>query len=109
MSHTPTPDTKVPGYRAALVREETKQRLQRFGKSLPDTGFLCERRVVTAALEVAMEACAEQPGYLERLIARIPDIARRDHDGLRTAPPAPEKTQDSRPKTPPSTSSKELS
>ena len=104
---TLAPDNKVPGYRAALLREETKQRLQSFGKSLPDTGFLCERRVVTAAVEVALEACAERPEYLERLIERIPDIAQRDQDGLRTAPRTPEKTQDPRPKTPPSKSLKE--
>jgi hypothetical protein len=40
-----------PGYKAVLIREETKRRLQDFRRSLPDRDMYQERRLATAALE----------------------------------------------------------
>jgi hypothetical protein len=104
MSHDkPARSNEVPGYRPVLCRQETKSRLQQFGKALPDSGFVCERRVATAAIELALQLCAEQPEYRDRLIALIPQIAQQDQDSLRDLAPHPLKTQDGRPKTPQST------
>ena len=90
MSHDkPARSNDVPGYRPVLCRQETKTRLQQFGKALPDSGFVCERRVATAAIEIALQLCAEQPAYRDRLIALIPRIAQQDQESLRDLAPHP--------------------
>ena len=40
-----------PGYKAVLIREETKQRLQQLRKALPDRDLNQERRLATAAVD----------------------------------------------------------
>jgi len=43
-----------PGYKAVLVREETKRKLQELRKSIPDKDLFQERRLATAALEYCL-------------------------------------------------------
>jgi len=43
-----------PGYKAVLVREETKRKLQAFRKDIPEKALLQERRLATAALEYCL-------------------------------------------------------
>lgn len=43
------------GYRAVLVREDTKKSLRVFRSGLPERDLFQERRIATAALEMAIE------------------------------------------------------
>ena len=43
-----------PGYKAVLVREETKRKLQEFRKDIPEKDLYQERRLATAALEFCL-------------------------------------------------------
>lgn len=43
-----------PGYKAVLVREETKRKLQAFRKDIPEKDLMQERRLATAALEYCL-------------------------------------------------------
>lgn len=49
-SNTP----REPGYRAVLVREETKRALQRFRFTLNDPGRAAERRLADAMIVIAL-------------------------------------------------------
>lgn len=55
-----------PGYKAVLVREETKKRLQAFRQTLPDRDMYQERRLVTAALEHCLADEDARCAMLER-------------------------------------------
>ena len=68
--------TYEPGYKAVLVREETKLELQAFRRALDDRDLNQERRLVTAAIEVVMA----RPELREALLKQVRDVVRRDLD-----------------------------
>lgn len=67
-------DTTVPGYKAVLVREETKHRLKVFRESLVDKDLYQERRIVTAALEYFLSEADAR----EAVLARVKDVVLLD-------------------------------
>ena len=73
------------GYRAVLVREDTKKSLRVFRSGLPERDLFQERRIATAALEMAMEDASKDDKARERLFARVKDVVRRDLDDSKTA------------------------
>ncbi|KAB2911098.1 MAG: hypothetical protein F9K30_22045 [Dechloromonas sp.] len=73
------------GYRAVLVREDTKKSLRVFRSGLPERDLFQERRIATAALEMAIEDASKDDQARERLFARVKDVVRRDLDDSKTA------------------------
>lgn len=73
------------GYKAVLVREETKEGLRQLRASLPERDLYQERRLATAALELAIEDAAKDEQALNRLLMRSREIVVRD---LNTTQPA---------------------
>jgi hypothetical protein len=69
-----------PGYRAVLVREETKKHLQAFRARLPGRDLAQERRLATAALQLVLS----RPELHELWMAELREVVRAD---LRTDPP----------------------
>ncbi len=67
-----------PGYKAVLVREETKDQLRELRQSLPDRDLCQERRLATAALEMTMEKARVCDATREQLIERTREIVVRD-------------------------------
>lgn len=49
-----TKNNTEPGYKAVLVREETKLKLQELGRALPNRNLYLERRLATAAIEYCL-------------------------------------------------------
>jgi len=72
-------NTQEPGYKAVLIREETKQRLQQFRRSLPDRDLNQERRLATAAIEYCLSDPAARVGFL----ALVKDIVLLDLETTR--------------------------
>ncbi|BBN90784.1 hypothetical protein [Azospira sp. I09] len=68
------------GYRAVLVREDTKKSLRKFRADLTERDLFQERRIATAALEIAIEDASRDDQARERLFARVKDVVRRDLD-----------------------------
>ncbi len=66
------------GYKAVLVREETKDALRNLRSSLPDRDLFQERRLATAALELIIEDAGKDSEALNRLLARTREIVVRD-------------------------------
>jgi hypothetical protein len=54
-----------PGYKAVLVREETKRKLQDFRKNIPEKDLFQERRLATAALEYCLNDETAKRAMLE--------------------------------------------
>lgn len=65
-----------PGYKALLVREETKARLQAFRKSIKDRDFFQERQLATAALEY----CLQKPAVMEEVVKLAKNVVKADWD-----------------------------
>jgi hypothetical protein len=63
-----------PGYKAVLIREETKRRLQELRKALPERDLNQERRLATAAIEYCLNDAVARAGFL----ALVKDIVRLD-------------------------------
>jgi hypothetical protein len=61
------PFVHEPGYRAVLVREETKRELHRFRATLNDRGRAEERRIADAMLFVALAHTELHDEVLERV------------------------------------------
>lgn len=70
------------GYKALLVREETKKRLAELRSSLQDRDTYLERRLVTAAIEMVMQDAKADPLYLDRWQREVRQVVRKDMDGL---------------------------
>lgn len=66
--------THEPGYRAVLVREETKAQLQELRHTMPDRDINQERRLVSAAIEIMIERKDLHADWLQR----VGDVVRRD-------------------------------
>lgn len=71
--------TLEPGYKAVLIREETKLRLQQFRKTLPDRDLAQERRLATAAIEY----CLSNDTARAEFLALIKDIVLLDLETTR--------------------------
>ena len=67
-----------PGYKAVLVREETKEQLRELRVSLPDRDLCQERRLATAAIEWALEQAQSSAAVRDQLIERTRSIVVRD-------------------------------
>lgn len=63
-----------PGYKALLVREETKVRLQVFRKSIKDRDFFQERQIATAAIEF----CLKDPAVMQKVIEMAKEVVMDD-------------------------------
>ncbi|WP_126448135.1 hypothetical protein [Sulfuricystis multivorans] len=66
------------GYKAVLVREETKKALRDLRSTLPDRDLFQERRLATAALELVIEDAGKSKEALYRLLARTREVVVRD-------------------------------
>ncbi|MEQ1601340.1 MAG: hypothetical protein HOP04_01640 [Methylophilaceae bacterium] len=63
-----------PGYKAVLVREETKLKLQGFRKTVPDRDLMQERRLATAALEY----CLNRPEVMLEVLKLVNEVVMLD-------------------------------
>ena len=73
------------GYRAVLVREDTKKNLREFRSGLPERDLFQERRLATAALELAIEDAKNNEQARNRLLNRVRDVVRRELDESQAA------------------------
>jgi len=64
------------GYKPVLVREETKNALQEFRRTLPDRDMNQERRLATAAIEVVLN----NPKLHSEVLRQVGDVVKRDID-----------------------------
>ena len=76
--NTPTSGNYEHGYRAVLVREDTKRSLREFRAGLSERDLFQERRIATAAVEIALEDAESDAAARERLFAMVKDVVRRD-------------------------------
>ena len=67
-----------PGYKAVLVREETKDQLRELRTSLPDRDLCQERRLATAAIEMMLEMARDCASTRDQLLERTRAIVVRD-------------------------------
>ena len=75
---TQTSGTYEHGYKAVLVREETKDQLREMRAGLPDRDLFQERRLATAAIELAMEDAKTDEQARNRLLGRAREVVVRD-------------------------------
>ena len=68
-----------PGYRAVLVREETKKALQQFRAGLPGRDLAQERRLATAAVQLVLQ----RPDLHAQWLEQVREVVRID---LQTTP-----------------------
>lgn len=73
-----TSGTHEHGYKAVLVREETKDDLRQLRSSLSERDLFQERRLATAALELAIEDANSNDIARNRLLNRAREIVVRD-------------------------------
>lgn len=78
MTTTQTSGNFEHGYKAVLVREETKEQLREMRTTLPDRDLFQERRLVTAAIELAIEDAKTDEHALNRLLSRAREVVVRD-------------------------------
>ena len=76
--NTQTSGSYEHGYKAVLVREETKNQLRDMRTSLPDRDLFQERRLATAAIELAIEDASTDQKARERLLGRAREVEVRD-------------------------------
>ena len=73
------------GYRAVLVREDTKKSLRDFRSGLPERDLFQERRLATAALELAIEDANNNEQARNRLLSRAREVVVRDLNNSQAA------------------------
>lgn len=76
--NTQTSGNHEHGYKAVLVREETKKALRDLRSNLPDRDLFQERRLATAALELVIEDAGKSSEALNRLLTRTREVVVRD-------------------------------
>ena len=69
------------GYRAVLLREETKEALREFRCALPDRDLNQERRLVTAAIELVLSSPDLHKAWLDRVV----EVVRKDISQVQSA------------------------
>jgi hypothetical protein len=67
-----------PGYKAVLVREETKQRLKNLRKMMPERDLCQERRLATAAMEIVLDQAEGNEKIRSQLIGKVREVVARD-------------------------------
>ena len=75
------PKTHEIGYRAVLLREETKEKLREFRCGLPDRDLNQERRLVTAAIELVLSSPSLHKDWLDGVV----EVVRKDLNHVQTA------------------------
>jgi len=75
------PKTHEIGYRAVLLREETKERLREFRCGLPERDLNQERRLVTAAIELVISTPSLHKAWLDGVV----EVVRKDLNQAQTA------------------------
>ena len=78
-----TKNTTEPGYKAVLVREETKLKLQALGRVLPHRNLFLERRLATAAIEY----CLNDETARQAMLDLVRHIVMRDLETAETPGP----------------------
>lgn len=78
-----TKNTTEPGYKAVLVREETKLKLQELGRALPNRNLFLERRLATAAIEY----CLNDETARQAMLDLVRNIVMRDLETAETPGP----------------------
>lgn len=78
-----TKNTTEPGYKAVLVREETKLKLQALGRALPNRNLFLERRLATAAIEY----CLNDEAARQAMLDLVRNIVMRDLETAETPGP----------------------
>ena len=73
-----TKQTHEPGYRAVLVREETKEQLKPLRKEMPERDLCQERRLATAALEIVLESASKSQSTRDQLLVKVREVVSRD-------------------------------
>ena len=73
-----TKQTHEPGYRAVLVREETKEQLKALRKEMPERDLCQERRLATAALEIVLESGSKSQSTRDQLLVNVREVVSRD-------------------------------
>ncbi len=63
-----------PGYKPVLIREETKQKLQAFRRTVENRDLAQERRLATAALEY----CLERPDVMKEVLRLVNQVVLKD-------------------------------
>ncbi|WP_299159284.1 hypothetical protein [Accumulibacter sp.] len=80
-----TSGTHEQGYKAVLVREETKDDLRKLRSSLSERDLFQERRLATAALELAIEDANNNEQARNRLLSRAREVVVRDLNNSQAA------------------------
>ena len=78
-----TKTTTEPGYKAVLVREETKLKLQELGRALTNRNLFLERRLATAAIEY----CLNDGTARQAMLDLVRHIVMRDLETAETPGP----------------------
>lgn len=78
-----TKNTTEPGYKAVLVREETKLKLQALWRALPNRNLFLERRLATAAIEY----CLNDGTARQAMLDLVRHIVMRDLETAETPGP----------------------
>ncbi|MBU1223626.1 MAG: hypothetical protein KKA22_16460 [Gammaproteobacteria bacterium] len=78
-----TKNTTEPGYKAVLVREETKLKLQMLGRALPNRNLFLEGRLATAAIEY----CLNDETARQAMLDLVRNIVMRDLETAETPGP----------------------
>jgi len=78
-----TKNTTEPGYKAVLVREETKLKLQALGRVLPNRNLFLERRLATATIEY----CLNDGTARQAMLDLVRHIVMRDLETAETPGP----------------------
>lgn len=73
------------GYKAVLVREETKDDLRKLRTRLDERDLFQERRLATAALELVIQDASTNEGALDRLLTKAREVVVRDLNTPREA------------------------
>lgn len=71
--------TAVVGYRAVLLREETKEALRNFRCNLSDRDMNIERRLVTAAIDLVLNS----PELHKEWLSRVLEVIQKDIQGFK--------------------------
>ena len=76
--NTPTSGNHEKDYKAVLIREETKTQLRDLRTTLSDRDLFQERRLATAAIELAIEDANSSEQAKNRLLTRARQVVVRD-------------------------------
>lgn len=76
----PRGSNQEPGYKAVLLQESTKNRLQAFRRGLSDRDLNQERRLATAAVEMMLDMAEKDSAVRDAWLAQVKIVVRKDLD-----------------------------